>query len=480
MKHSALIKTLICLAFAAGVVFALGHFNWQQRMVGGIFVLTVGFWITGLLPFGLTALGSMALLILLAGLPENQAFSGLGDPVTPILISSLFLAKAIEVSGLGKRLAGKFVDLPWTRGRPAFLILNLILGSALLGMILPLPTVTAMMLPVCLSILDALGEERRRSGFGTSILIAIAIGPWISLATPVNNVLDIIALSELKNTVHDQISVGNWIVFGLPVTIALILIAWLVLWFLFCRGTEKFSLPVRDDHLSGKLSEAEKKTLWVIAIAFCFLFLPSLLGMFFARTSSYVEDLVNFRLPIAVVMSLSVLLLFILPVKDAPSGKILSWKQAVEIDWGLVLFIAGAISLGNAVSETGLAKEIGQSIAQAINSKELWQVTGISIFLGTFLSEFTNSVTAVTSITPLIINATQEAGIHPVAPVIGALFGINIGFAFPFSNISNAMIYATGLAPQKRMLVAGIIIGVMGMIVIFILLRLLMPLVGLA
>ncbi len=239
------------------------------------------------------------------------------------------------------------------------------------------------------------------------------------------------------------------------------------------------NFTISEQEPSTDYSESEKKTLLVIVIAFFFLFFPSLFGLFVGRGVSQLGDLVSSHFSMAVVMSLSALLLFVLPVKGNESGKILTWKEATEINWGLVLFVAGSISLGNAITQTGLAKEIGKSIAYYFNASEMWEVTGISIFVGTFLSEFINGVTAATSVIPIIINATQAAGIHPITPVIGTLFGINIGLAFPFSNVSNALVHATGLVPQKRMFIAGGVIGLIGMIVVFLLLRLLLPLLGL-
>ena len=59
-------------------------------------------------------------------------------------------------------------------------------------------------------------------------------------------------------------------------------------------------------------------------------------------------------------------LLFILPVNWAARRFTLTWNDAARIDWGTVILFGGGIALGTLLQETGLAKEVGTSLSDAL------------------------------------------------------------------------------------------------------------------
>jgi sodium-dependent dicarboxylate transporter 2/3/5 len=74
----------------------------------------------------------------------------------------------------------------------------------------------------------------------------------------------------------------------------------------------------------------------------------------------------------------------------------------------------------------------------------------------------------------------MAAGVNPLPPAIGATLGASWGFMLPVSTPPNAIVYGSGMVPITKMIRAGFLFDVLGGLVLWLGLRLLLPLVGLA
>jgi len=81
---------------------------------------------------------------------------------------------------------------------------------------------------------------------------------------------------------------------------------------------------------------------------------------------------------------------------------------------------------------------------------------------------------------PLVIVVAGTAGVSPVPPAMGAALGASFGFMLPVSTPPNAIVYGSRLVPLSAMIRSGICLDVSGALVIWVGLRLLCPLFGLA
>ena len=173
-------------------------------------------------------------------------------------------------------------------------------------------------------------------------------------------------------------------------------------------------------------------------------------------------------------------LLFLLPVNWKKREFTISWKQAVSIDWGTLLLFGGGLSLGNLMFQTGLADRIGQGLLAVSGAESLWGVTFAAVFIAILASEATSNTAAANMVVPVIISLAVAAGIDPVPPALGAVLGCSWGFMLPVSTPPNAIVYGSGMVPIVRMIRAGFLFDLAGGLLIWIGLRLLLPLVGLA
>ena len=81
---------------------------------------------------------------------------------------------------------------------------------------------------------------------------------------------------------------------------------------------------------------------------------------------------------------------------------------------------------------------------------------------------------------PVMIALSKAAGVDPVPAAIGATLGSNWGFMMPISNPSNAIVYGSGMVRITTMLRAGVFFDILGGLLLWVGLRIMLPLVGLA
>jgi sodium-dependent dicarboxylate transporter 2/3/5 len=59
-------------------------------------------------------------------------------------------------------------------------------------------------------------------------------------------------------------------------------------------------------------------------------------------------------------------LLFLPPVNWSEQRFTLTWNEAVRIDWGTILLFGAGITLSKLLSDTGLARTIGDGVTNAL------------------------------------------------------------------------------------------------------------------
>jgi sodium-dependent dicarboxylate transporter 2/3/5 len=83
-------------------------------------------------------------------------------------------------------------------------------------------------------------------------------------------------------------------------------------------------------------------------------------------------------------------------------------------------------------------------------------------------------------VVPVMISLSMAAGINPIPPAIGATLGASWGFMLPVSTPPNAIVYGSGMVPITKMIRAGVLFDIFGGVIIWLGLRILLPIMGLA
>src|SRR5688500_2010178 len=493
------------LAFAA-VYLTSASLGPQGHMMASSLAAVVVLWICETLPLPVTALLGAVLCIALGVAPARQVFSYFADPIVFLFIGSFMLAHAMAVHGLDRRIALSFLSIAWVSASPARMLAGLGFVTAAISMWVSNTATTAMMMPIGIGILAALHRTRgdgsalgsRPWPFATGMMLMVSYAACIGgIGTPVGSPPNLIGISMIRNAVGVDISFPTWMALAVPMLVAMAAILFLLLYRLHPEtpaagaaaasanatagslGTDMREHVAHEQSRLGPWTRGQVNTLVAFGFAVALWMLPglfSLLGLEDAPVSDWLEA----RMPEAVVAMVAALLLFVLPVRLREGEFTLSWAEAVKIDWGTILLFGGGLTLGTLMFETGVARAMGEAFAAQLGTSSLWGFTFTAIAIGIVMSETTSNTAAANMVIPVVIAIAQAADINPVPPALGAAFGASFGFMLPVSTPPNAIVYGSGLIPLPKMMRAGIIFDVLGLLIIWIGLRIMCPLLGLA
>ncbi|MEM2722644.1 MAG: SLC13 family permease, partial [Candidatus Nitrosocaldus sp.] len=333
------------------------------RIVLALVAWMVVWWITNAIPLYATALLPLVVLPASNVIQISSIATNYADRTIFLLLGSLMLARAIEVSGLHRRFA---IRLLLMLGNDSKSILGgFILVTALLSAFMSNTVVAAMMIPLALSIISVMDEEHRRR-IAPALMIVIAysasIGGVITLVgTPPN-----LIFASIASDMGYDVTFLSWLPIGLPVGSILLLLLWLYLLYVHrlrdVKVIESRDVVIDEANRLGRISRREKAVLAV--------FIATIAAwMSRGAWGSYLPGVDD-----AVIAVSAALLLFVIRVKDEDESKekedganikgrvgvgvgrgevrLLTWDEASRIPWGVLVLIGGSLALANAFTAT--------------------------------------------------------------------------------------------------------------------------------
>jgi sodium-dependent dicarboxylate transporter 2/3/5 len=466
----------------------------QAHVLAAVIGWVVVWWISEPIPIPATALLGAGLCVLTGVTNAKAALAPFADPIIYLFLGSFILARAMSVHALDKRFA--YSILSWrligsSSGRILF-----VFGAvcAFLSMWVSNTATTAMMFPIGLGVLSAMAEmisrqtnkevrvDRLRFSTGMMLMAAYAASTG-GIGTPVGTPPNLIGLAMIEKFAQLRIPFFRWMLFAVPVMLVRYVFLFVVMFLLHkpevsrIKGSRDF--VAAELKKLGPWSRGQKNALIAFSVAVIFWILPGFLALF-SGTTSPLSRLYGERAPEAIVALMAALLLFLLPLNWKKREFTLTWRQAVQIDWGTLLLFGGGLTLGDLMFQTKLAEALGRGLLDIFGATSLWGLTLAGIYLSMLVTETTSNTAAATMIVPVMISVSAAAGVNPVPPAIGATIGASLASMLPVSTPPNAIVYGSGLVPITRMLRAGILLDVLGGLLVWIPLRILLPLLGLA
>lgn len=470
------------LALALGVFLVCGGLEPSQRIVASVFAGAVVLWVTEALPLAITALLSTVMLVVTGALPSRQAFAAYGDPVVLLFVGSFILAQAMHVTGLDRRLAFWLLRMPLATRTASSLLLTLGVISCVISLFVSNTATTAMLLPIGLTILRAMNLQQRDHPVSNSYLLMLTWGSSIAVGTIVGTPPNVLGVGLIRQATGQSINFVEWAIFAMPITIALLVVAWLILrrWRCEVPSTQEArAVAIEEYERLGPTKPSERATMLAFSVALVLWIVPGLAEYTLGAAAPLTKQLTS-RIPEAVAALVGAVLLFVLPCSDTESGRAISWREASGIEWGTILLFAGGLALGEATQASGLAATVGHSIAGFFGATDVWAITAIAIAMGIVVSELASNTAAANIVVPVAIALGIGAGVSPIPPALGATIGCNLGFMLPISTPPNAIIYSSGLVRPGVMLRSGLIFDVLGFALTWLALRLILPAMGLA
>ncbi|MCI5044093.1 MAG: SLC13 family permease [Aquisalinus sp.] len=448
--------------YALGAPDGLSQEGW---IVACLTVLMAVWWVSEAIPIPATALLPLVILPATNVMPISEAAVGYANRVVILLMGGFIIAKSVERWNLHTRIALNIVARAGSN--PAALIGGFMLASAILSMWISNTATTIMLAPIALSVARSVLGDDMDAPFTLAILLAIPYGASIGgLGTPVGTPTNLIVISYLEDQFGLSISFDQWMMLGLPVVALMLPAAWLVLtrWGLqpgeISGAAGAATVRERLTGL-GRMSTPEFRVL------VCFLLVAAF--WMFRRPLNNL-DLFGIQ-PFAgftdhVIAIAGAILMFLVPSGDKQKrGALLDWQTAEQIPWGVLLLFGGGLSLASAISGTGLAAWLGDQMG-GVATLPLIVIMLILVVFVIFATELTSNVATVSALLPVIGAIATGGEMNPLLLAAPAAMAASCAFMLPIATGPNAIVFATGHVPIRKMAVVGFRLNALGIILI--------------
>jgi sodium-dependent dicarboxylate transporter 2/3/5 len=455
----------------------------EAQRLAAIFTWVVVYWVTQALPLAVTALLSSVLAIALGVAPARDVLAPYADPVIFLFVGSFALAEAMRASGLDRRFAVALLGQPWATRTPGRLLATVGVITCAVSLWVSNTATTAMMLPMGLGLLRALGPagDVETSRYPIGLLLMLTWASSVAVGIPVGSPPNLIAIGLVRELTGRGLTFFDWVAVTMPATLAMLTVCWLILRRLYPEPSETGAgaraFVSAEQARLGPWTAAQRSVAGVFGAAVVLWMLPGAVAMA-TSPGAPVARWLEARVPESAVALGAAVALFLLPTGLLRGEQAAAWKRMTVIDWGTIVLFGGGLSLGRLVFETRLAEAIGGAMIRLAGAESLWSLTALAIVAGVLLSETCSNTASASMLVPVVIAAAQATGVSPVPPALGAALGASFGFMLPVSTPPNAIVYGSGLVPLREMIRAGAVLDAVGAVLIWLSLRLLCPLLG--
>ena len=447
--------------------------NDQSNAVLAATIWIAIWWMFEALPIAVTALLPIVLFPIAGGMDLAQTTASYGHKLIFLIMGGFMIAIAIEKWNLHKRIALNIIYFIGTDLRK--IILGFMVATAFLSMWISNTATAVMMLPIGVVIIKQLKDnpntdENENNIFGKALMLAIAYSASIGgIATLIGTPPNLVMAGIVSQGYGHEISFLEWIVFGLPVSMLLLAICWVYLTrYAFTFKQDKFP-DGREEILRlknelGVISYEQKIVgLVFISVGFCWI------------TRSFLLQKIFPALDDAIIAIIFAMILFIINAKSK-KDKILEWKEAVKMPWGILLLFGGGMSLAKAFDVSGLAIWIGNQIT-AFGNFDLFLFLILLVTAINFLTEVTSNVATTAMLLPVIAPIALELDIHPFILMTAAAVAASCAFMLPVATPPNAIVFGSGYLRIPDMVKKGFLLNIISILIIVLMVYYLLPVV---
>ena len=456
---------LIIAAVVALLIWCLPVENWIdgltiiQKRTLAIFIYAILMWLFEAVPAWTTSVMVVVLLLFTTSNSslvffENAAPEVLGtqtsyksllhcfaDPIIMLFIGGFVLAIAASKTGLDLFLARVMLK-PFGKN-PKWVLLGFLMVTGVFSMFLSNTATAAMMLTFLGPVLKALpADGKGKTALALAIPIAANVG---GMGTPIGTPPNAIALKYMSE-IGIEIGFGQWMLFMIPFTLLLLFLAWVMLLKLFPFKAKEINLNI----------EGELKKDWRSVVVYITFICTVLLWVLDKATG--VNANVVAMLPVGVCAIIGVL----------------TKRDLEEISWSVLWMVAGGFALGVGLQETGLAQTLIDVIPFG-SWPALIMVIGSGLICYAMANFISHTATASLLVPILaVVGASVAGNLAPLGGVstllVGVAIGSSLGMVLPISTPPNAIAASTGMIEQKEMVKTGLIMGVLGLVIGYVML----------
>ncbi|CAF1537615.1 unnamed protein product [Rotaria magnacalcarata] len=286
-----------------------------------------------------------------------------------------------------------------------------------------------------------------RKGFLLSIAYAATIGGLASLVGTGTNVFVKGYIDETYRGTAFRVNFLNFLLFGLPVGVIMLILCWLWLQILYNR-TEFFKCHTDPE---DRVSQGKLKAMLVKQYKD--------LGK-----PRYMDD--------STVAVLCGLLPLILPnsnpfQKNWKYESIVQWKVLVKsVSWDAIFLLGAGLSVASAFKTSKLSDSVAQ-VLKFLDGIPNAAIIVLVIVISGLFTEVTSNISTASIFLPILDSVARSSFIHPGLLVLPCTLAVSLAFMLPIATPPNAIIFGSGGLRVIDMVKAGIVMNILGFLVVF-------------
>ena len=438
----------------------MGILNPLEIRVIGVFVMAALFWI--LQPFPIWSTSVLVIVLMIVTMSDSSLtpfrvdgvtmishksiMATFANPIIMLFLGGFFLAAAATKYKMDLNLARVLLK-PFGKN-PKFVLLGLMLITAVFSMFMSNTATAAMMLAILAPVLKLFEpDDRGKAAFALAIPLGANIG---GMGTPIGTPPNAIALGALNDAVArgdlvaNPVTFGQWMAFGIPYVIILMVVAWILLLKIYPIKMKEMVLNIEG---AGKFDTSPKAIIVYITFVLCVILWVT------GKNVHGINDNAIAMIPMAVF---------------ALTG-VITKKDLNAMSWDVLWLVAGGFALGVGLNATGLAAHLIKTIPFAS-----WSPLALMIGCGIiclFMANFMSHTSTATLLVPILCAvgiACQDnlVGLGGVtALLVSVAFASSLGMSLPISTPPNALAHATGYTDTRGMAITGVVMGILGLVV---------------
>jgi sodium-dependent dicarboxylate transporter 2/3/5 len=453
----------ILLSAAVYGAASYGGLSAVQSWTAAVTALCAAWWILEALPSAATAMVPLVVFPLAGVLKEREVAAAYGDPVILLFLGAFMMSRAVEHWGAHRRIAHALVDRIGSSSGPRIL-LALMLTTTLCSFWINNTSIALMMLPVALAVV----EHDKSGKLAVPLLLGVAYCASIGgIATPIGTAPNGIFQSNYYALTHRTVPFHEWIVAAGAVSLLMMAAAWVVFaWTV--RGVPAVHIPA-----GGNWTAAQVRTLIVFALAALAWITREVP---FGGWSSFLPNTFDSNEGDMCVAVAGALAMFFIPSGERDGGRLLDWKIAESIPWGVLILFGGGLAIASAFKSSGLSEVIGKLVT-GIQDWPPLALVAILCLVVTFLSEVTSNTATANILMPILGAAAIANRMEPALLMFPATLANSLAFMMPVGTPPNAIVYATGRVRIIDMVRYGFVLNLIGVVIVTLVCWKLLPLV---
>ena len=441
----------LVIALAAAYLPAYEGLGDAARTTFFILLFAAGLWLSEAIPAFAVSFLIIALEIVLLGLmPEEGThwehfLSPWASPLVFLFLAGFIMAGAASKTHLDIWMAKRV--LFFVGNRPENIMTGMIAVTFTLSMFISNTATAALIVSI---LFPMLATMRPDNPYKKGLLLAVTMAANIGgMGTIIGTPPNAIATGLLGEQAPSFI---GWMALALPPAVLMVFALRFFLLKYYPSNEERIDLGAlhgvdHTDDTSGANAAAARVPSWkksAVVLTFTVTVLIWLTGPLHS-------------IPTTVVSFLPIVVFTMLGILDADDIR--------KLNWDVIILIVGGLSLGSAVSSSGLDTWIAGVFAEL--TLPLLVLIPIFAYLMVLLSNFMSNTAAANILLPLVAAVAVVLGNDsPVLAVVTVALSASLAMALPVSTPPNAIVFASGLLKSRDFWLMGMLAGVFGPLLI--------------